>query len=1207
MYIKQITIQGFKSYKNQTVVNPFSPKLNVVVGRNGSGKSNFFAAIRFVLSDAYSQMGREERQALIHEGSGSAVMSAYVEIVFDNSDGRFPTGNDELILRRTIGLKKDEYSLDRKNATKQDVVQLLENAGFSRANPYYIVPQGRITRLTNMKDSERLDVLKGVAGTQLFVAKKEESQKIMSDTNNKLAAIDQTFEQIEDRLKELEEEQAELRDFQEKDREKRALEYTLFHREQDEINRALAQLEDRRVGGIDEVDENQERYAQGEDDLARISQQIQQLNHQIQAARLEKRQYEDEKREKTKARAQVELEERNLVHGQAAAERAMRDRNKELKQVRAQIQEIEQELSTIIPQFEAERAKEQAVKARLEEATATQQRLYAKQGRNARFKSKRDRDSWLQTQIDETFQSLSRFKATRMQTAEGIADDEKQIATLEKELETLQRRLGAQDHSIDEEIQAANERRDMLMDERRGLWRREAQLDSEYAGALDDLRKAERNLSHMMDGNTSRGLEAIRRIKEQYNLDGCYGPLAELIDVPQHHTAVEVVGGTSLFHYVVDNDDTASRVMEILNRERAGRITFMPLNRLKAKTANFPNAQDARPLMSLINYDKKFEKAVQHVFGKSIIAQNLSVAAQYARTHGLTAVTPEGDRSDKKGALTGGYHDVRSSRLKAMKAVVAAREKFEAVKAEGNSNKRKIERIDQTITKAMSEVQKLEQQKNQSQSAQVMVRQEIRSKMDMLQRKKEDLEAKKKQEASIAANVKILTDQQNAYQAELGSDFKKALSAAEEKQLEDLAVSIQNLRREYNELSASRAETETRKADLEARLTSSLKPQLAALETDDVDEEAGSSSHLRAKRAELARLTKELEKIQGYLDELEERLESSAAQVAELEAQEVEVRRQQEALAREIERHQRRLEKSVQKKAALLASKQETLENIRELGAIPEDLRTKYQNTDSNAIVRKLQKAKEALKKYNSVNKHAFERYRNSMKQREELTARRKELQAGRTSIETLIESLDQQKDEAIERTFKQVSKAFAEVFQKLVPAGRGRLIIQRKADKRQADDDDDEPDAGPANSRGVENYTGVGISVSFNSKHDDQQRIQQLSGGQKSLCSLALIFAIQATDPAPFYIFDEIDANLDAQYRTAVADHLLYLANRAEEEPMNGDDKPMGGQFICTTFRPEMLRVADKCFGVRFGNNVSSIREETKENALDFIESQAQ
>jgi structural maintenance of chromosome 3 (chondroitin sulfate proteoglycan 6) len=193
----------------------------------------------------------------------------------------------------------------------------------------------------------------------------------------------------------------------------------------------------------------------------------------------------------------------------------------------------------------------------------------------------------------------------------------------------------------------------------------------------------------------------------------------------------------------------------------------------------------------------------------------------------------------------------------------------------------------------------------------------------------------------------------------------------------------------------------------------------------------------------------------------------------------------------------------VQKKAALLASKQEAMENIRELGAISEESRTKYRTMDSNAIVKRLQKVKESLKKYSSVNKHAFEHYRKSTKQREDLDSRRKDLETAKASIQNLIEVLDQRKDEAIERTFKQVSKAFAEVFQKLVPAGRGRLIIQRKTDARQAEDD--ESDEESSNKRGVENYTGVGISVSFNSKHDDQQRIQQLSGGQKSMIKLSI------------------------------------------------------------------------------------------------------
>lgn len=233
------------------------------------------------------------------------------------------------------------------------------------------------------------------------------------------------------------------------------------------------------------------------------------------------------------------------------------------------------------------------------------------------------------------------------------------------------------------------------------------------------------------------------------------------------------------------------------------------------------------------------------------------------------------------------------------------------------------------------------------------------------------------------------------------------------------------------------------------------------------------------------------------------------------------------------------------------------------------------------------------------------------------LTDRRSDLSASRKSIENLIQVLDQRKDEAIDRTFKQVSKAFAEVFVQLVPAGIGRLVIQRKSDKeaRRAKNaaaaaeegtssDDSEPEVpgiGPKRKSNVENYTGVGISVSFNSKDDEQQRIQQLSGGQKSLCALALVFAIQQCDPAPFYLFDEIDANLDAQYRTAVAAMLEKLSGQGGEEGQGG------GQFICTTFRPEMVLVAEKCYGVTYERKCSSIDVVGREVALDFVEGMKQ
>jgi structural maintenance of chromosome 3 (chondroitin sulfate proteoglycan 6) len=250
----------------------------------------------------------------------------------------------------------------------------------------------------------------------------------------------------------------------------------------------------------------------------------------------------------------------------------------------------------------------------------------------------------------------------------------------------------------------------------------------------------------------------------------------------------------------------------------------------------------------------------------------------------------------------------------------------------------------------------------------------------------------------------------------------------------------------------------------------------------------------------------------------------------------------------------------------------------------------------------RLRKVNEALKKYSHVNKKAFEQYENFTKQRRALTERRVELDSSRESIENLIDILDQRKDEAIDRTFKQVSKAFAEVFVQLVPAGRGRLLIQRKSDREAGrggfDDESEEDEAAARGQKStVENYTGVGISVSFNSKHDEQQRIQQLSGGQKSLCALALIFAIQQCDPAPFYLFDEIDANLDAQYRTAVAEMLKKLSGSG------GAEGESGGQFICTTFRSEMVLVAEKCYGVTYTNKTSSIDVVDREHALHFVE----
>ena len=627
-------------------------------------------------------------------------------------------------------------------------------------------------------------------------------------------------------------------------------------------------------------------------------------------------------------------------------------------------------------------------------------------------------------------------------------------------------------------------------------------MDSIISNSQSELRRSEQELSHTMDQNTSRGLMAVRRIQRQQNLDGVFGTLAELMEVNERYRrAVEVTAGQSLFHYVVDNDGTATKVIEILQKERAGRITFIPLNRVSPRTANVPKANDAVPMMEKIAFDPKYEKAFQQVFGQTIICPNLTIAGQYARSHGVNGVTMDGDRSDKKGAFTGGYIDNRHSRLEAVRNVAKWRDETDTQRTRCLEIKRTLERKDQEITRAVGNLQKVEQKRLQQERSYGPLRQDLRSKAASLQNTNETLNAKRRALVNIEANAKALNDQQSAHEAEAASEFRKALTSEEEAQLENLSSTVQDLRRQYSELSSARSDLESRKTILEIELRENLHPRLDHLRSQAFDNADGSSSSrgtLQESNRELKGINKAIDAVSQKLAEADSAIDTALTSTTDLQTRHSAILAQQSDIAKTIEKSQKRLEKSIQKRRLLNAQAAACVVKIRDLGILPHGALEKYQNYKSDAIVKRLHKCNESLKKYGHVNKKAFEQYNNFTTQRDTLTKRRVELKNSQASIEDLITFLDQRKDEAIERTFKQVSKEFAGVFERLVPAGRGRLVIQRKTDRTAPEDEEDEDDEGRKGGK-VENYGGVGISVSFNSKHDDQQRIQQLSGGQKS------------------------------------------------------------------------------------------------------------
>lgn len=1047
-------------------------------------------------------MGREERQALLHEGSGSAVMSAYVEIIFDNTDGRFPTGKDELILRRTIGQKKDEYSLDRKNATKTDVMNLLESAGFSRSNPYYIVPQGRVTTLTNMKDAERLTLLKEVAGTQVYEARRAESLKIMTETNNKRAKIDELLAYIQERLGDLEEEKEELRGYQEKDKERRCLEYTYYHREQVALSNALDDLEGSRQDGIETSDQNRQAFMKLESTIADLDNEISRLNSQMELLKIDRKQLEEDRKESARAQAKVELDVKALADGQSSSEQARQRHQQELRAVKQEIARKDAELAGIIPSYNSARLQEVDIKQKLDNAEAIRSRLYAKQGRNAKFKSKSERDKFLRDQIADLNNTLATQKANRMDADEEVNHVQSEIKHLEGEIAGLRERLegwGGSRQALSEEVTSAKDALERLQDERKVLLREDDKLESLTRTVREQKEQSERTLSHSMDGATARGLATVRRLKQEKNITGAYGTIAELLDVQDHYRiAVEQTAGNSLFHYVVDNADTATMLADTLYKQHGGRLTFMPLSQLRPRPVKYPQANDAIPLLKKIQYDPAYEKAFAQVFGKTIVCPTLKIAGEYARSHNLNAITPDGDTSNKKGAMTGGYIDPRKSRLEAVRATEKWRQEYEEHRTRLAEIKKQVQQKDQEITAAMGDVQKLEQRMNQLDRGRDPLKNELRSKEMFLNQQEDGLRSRRLRKENVENMLKAYSDQISAFEAEIALDFKKSLTKEEESQLEELGSAVVDLKSRWNDLSKSRRELENSKNLLEIDLRENLRlklDELNSLEFDDAT--SGSANSLKEAQRELKRITKASSLIVNKLEENEQEIEQCRTSINRAYTEKSSRVQQQDDLAKHIEIFQKRMEKSVAKRALLTQGAADCAKAIRDLGVLPEEAFEKYENMDSKIVTTRLKKVNEALKKYKNVNKKAFEQYNNFTTQRETLTKRRKELDSSQSSIEELVQVLDQRKDEAIERTFKQVSKEFAGIFERLVPAGRGRLIIQRKTDARNEEDSDDDRET-------VENYTGVGISVSFNSKHDDQQRIQQLSGGQKStFCAL--------------------------------------------------------------------------------------------------------
>ena len=480
-------------------------------------QSNLLDAISFVLSDKYQNLRTEERQRLLYEGTGREVLAASVELLFDNTDSRF-SGGDVVSIKRSIGLKKDEYFIDNKHCTKQEIVNTLESVGLSRSNPYYIVEQGKINALIRMKDAERLDLLREIAGTKTYDERKKESLKIMKETDYKVTQISDVITFLNERIDELAAEKNELAEYQQLDNQRRALEWSIYDNEMTTAVRKLEAMEQQRHNTDDasgqiyaKINECSRHKTEAMNKINEVSADVQQQNNELKSLNANKRTLIEE-------RTVLELNISEYKRSNEQNQVEYNNKQKQLAQLDKQIADVEKKLADATDRYNAAWQAELAEQAKLNEVELRLQNLFAKQNSKTQYKTKKQRDTALNKQIQTLTQQ--------------IANVDKQIDDLNADKQTVQskiestNKLIAEKQAVESQITASLQtdqqtyntlkaERNQLIDTVKETRAQLYDIQKQSNLAESKLQTAEHTFNKMVDLNVLNGMNSLKQVCRQ--------------------------------------------------------------------------------------------------------------------------------------------------------------------------------------------------------------------------------------------------------------------------------------------------------------------------------------------------------------------------------------------------------------------------------------------------------------------------------------------------------------------------------------------------------------------------------------------------------------------------------------------------------------------------------------------------------------------
>jgi chromosome segregation protein len=1173
MYLKKLELQGFKSFPDYTCID-FNRGLTAVVGPNGSGKSNISDAVRWVLGEqSVKQLRGGKMEDVIFNGTSARRSMNYAEvsITFDNSDGYIDYGFPEIcITRRLYRSGESEYQINKVNCRLKDITVLFLDTGLGR-DGYSLVGQGRVDDILSTKSEDRRRVIEEASGIVKYRVRKDEAQRKLNSTEQNLVRINDILGELEERKGPLEEQAGKARKFNENYEELKRLETSLLVHKITEANREMGDSAGLKEQLENEIKEREDEFTQLRKSNNEILAKSEELDNEI----------EDRRQELSEL---TEVEHEAQIDKKVSIER-LNQTNQRIEELKSDLETTDETVEKLTAELNEKKAKADSLLKEADEAKTLSETLdKERQAKFEEYENSRKEAGKADTKVKAKTEEL-------FETRKKITECQAGISALEDKIREMQEARAASESGkaelssrIEEEEKALNEIRKIKGDVGSDIDVRNKKFE--------ELRKRQDELNQFFEVNNKKlsaeesklqTLKDIERRKEGYQesvkhlLDAAdsdrsiknlmVGVLGDLINTDsKYEIAIETALGNSLNNVVTKSESDAAELIGILKERRLGRVTFLPIENIRARYIDEDDLRKAKSIngyigvaSDLVKSSRDLEDIVANLLGRIIVAHDLDSARIIASRTGRAykVMTLEGDSVNPGGSLTGGSLRKtgagtgilgRKAEIEALTKTVAELEKkledsedqrqevddsigtirrelaqlgeqlkfyqLEEVKAEGEYNNTKT-RLEETV-KALS---------NFDENMQSVSKSKLRLEEDMeeLSRIEGEINGELADYQEEIEEQLKLSEEQAVKLEQVVARVREAASLAERKLTErsgilDLAGHI---KRQIEEAKQGRDKFDS--AIKEAKETvNSINKEINDLDAK-IDENGKQQKVLEEKIAELYEKRNTIsENIKSFGD----RLAESGNILSELQAK----------LNAHVSKYDKIIFEIDQNKNRLWEDYETTYDNIKDSVEPVEKV---------GEQAKRIQSLKNSIKALGPVNLGALQEFSELSERLEFMTKQRDDIETAKKDLEKVIDDLLNKMRSEFTEHFDTINKNFSQVFTDLFGGGTAEIVLGNDS----------------------EDVLECAIDIKAQPPGKKLQNLSLLSGGERCLTAIGLLFAIQELKPSPFVILDEVEAALDDVNITRFTDFVRRHSDKS--------------QFIMVTHRKGTMEACDQMYGV--------------------------